>query len=139
MNLTLFFKLITGVIFQSQVLNYFYHPLKGSIDTAEKGYDSVYFYCPRVVAKDGMSVSLQISRGNYALSDKGYRKYSLNWENVEFGYSQYLTTEDAEILASNGINIEDNCFSVPIPVMEKIFALHGGIDWEKTIEGVNNL
>ena len=49
-------------------------------------YDNVYFYCPRVFAKDGFNVSLQIQNGNYCSSENGYRKFGHTWEEVEFGF-----------------------------------------------------
>ena len=81
MNLTLFFRLILTSIFQNSVVankkNYTNEPM---------GYNNQYFYCPRVYAKDGFNVSLQIHNGSYCTSDKGYRDFSPTMIEVEFGF-----------------------------------------------------
>jgi len=135
MNLTLFFRLASMVIGQG----------KNNYDLLNKGltssefYSSCYFLMPRVWAKDGFSVSLQINNGNYATSEKGYRELGHTWQDVEFGFP----SEDDELLHKHSEmygSETDEAFTavgtvgnIPVSVLEAIFAKHGGIDWDKTI------
>lgn len=117
MNLTLFFRLITMSVIQGGKSFTFKERFSN-----EEIYDKTYFFCPRVFAKDGFSVSLQIHTGSYCTSENGYRKLGHTWESVEWGFPSdvgSISVEDLEILLDN----------------------HGGIDWERTIsvEGYNKL
>jgi len=143
MNLKSFFSLIVGVLFQKQ--GSLIKPFYGSTpETSIDAYNSCYFYCPHVFAKDGMYISLQIHNGNYCKSDKGYRKFSLNWEEVEFGFPIGLNTQSEALIApfgecndSEDTILKSDVGRIPINVLEQIFALHGGIDWVKTCECSN--
>jgi len=144
MNLKSFFSLIIGVLFQrnGHLLRNIYN--NSSFGDAKESYDKVIFFCPKVFAVDGMNISLQIHHGNYCKSDKGYREFSQVWEEVEFGFPQGLKSESEALLAPYGeSNGSDDIFlisdvgRVPIEILEKIFKLHGGIDWEKTCECKN--
>jgi len=145
MDLLSFFKLIVGVIFQQRVICYM-KPYNEHVKTPSEAYQRIFFNCPRVVAMDGMSISLQIHNGNYCMSDKGYREYSLNWKEVEFGFPNGLNQESEAILAPYGecndesdTKLTSDVGRIPISVMEEVFKLHGGIDWEKTIDGVEKM
>ncbi len=152
MNLTLFFRLIIMSIFQQQVT---YD--KKSYTNEPMSYDNQLFFCPKVFAKDGFNVSLQIHNGNYCSSENGYRKLGHSFSDIEFGFP----SEDDTTLKTysemygqrtwdentNEIPFNESTFScvgtvgrVPITVLEEIFAKRGGIDWEKTIsiEQFNN-
>ena len=125
MNLTLYFRLIVTVLFQRQV-NY------KKRQSAIEDYNDVLFYCPRVIANDGFSVSLQIHNGHYCSSENGYRELGHTWKEVEFGFPSHNDEEFKEYAESP----EDVCGSVgsiPVSVLETIFEKHGGIDWNKTI------
>ena len=117
MNLTLFFRLICMSVYQS---------------TTKLDYAKTYLFCPRVVAKDGFNISLQINRGNYCSSENGYRKLGHTWQNVEFGYP----SESDELLiefADSPEELPNTIGSIPIDILEQLFLKHGGIDWDKTI------
>jgi hypothetical protein len=113
-------------------------------------YDNQLFFCPKVYAKDGFEVSLQIHNGSYCSSNNGYRKLGDTIEEVEFGFPSYnepLMFQYCEKWNScsyddngNEIPFDETIFDItgsvgriPISVMEKVFKLHSGIDWEKTI------
>jgi hypothetical protein len=98
----------------------------------QMSYDNQYFYCPRIYAKDGFNVSLQIHNGNYCGTENGYRTLGHTYESVEFGF----TSEHEPLMSEYGDNPNDTTGTVgniPITVLEEVFIKHGGIDWEKTI------
>lgn len=145
MNLTLFFRLILMSIFQKLVT---YN--KKSYFGENMSYGNQIFFCPRVVAKDGFSVSLQIHNGNYASSEAGYRQFDHTMNNVEFGFPseneplmhKYSESYGCGTFDQEGndvpfdpttFNIMDTVGNIPIAVMEEVFQKHGGIDWEATI------
>lgn len=138
MNLKSFFSLIVGVLFQKK--GSLIKPSHGSEpESSEDAYNSCCFYCPSVFAKDGMYISLQINHGRCCKSDKGYQKFSLNWEEVEFGFPEGLNSQSEALIAPFGEwnDSEDTVLTsevgrIPIDVLEQVFALHGGIDWVKT-------
>lgn len=151
MNLTLYFRLILSTLFQSQVT----YDKKSPFTERAMSYDNQLFYCPRVWAKDGFNVSLQIHHSNYCSSENGYREFGHTMEEVEFGFpseNEPLMFEYAEMYGynkpqfdDNGERLEDipfdiNTFNItdtvgriPVSVMEEVFQKHGGVDWEKTI------
>lgn len=126
MNLTLFFRLITMSVIQGGKSFAFKERLCN-----EDIFDKTYFFCPRVFAKDGFSVSLQMHTGNYCTSENGYRKLGHTWESVEWGFP---SEEDSMLIGEDvgSISVED---------LEILLENHGGIDWERTIsvEGYNKL
>lgn len=150
MNLTLFFRLITQVLFNPHVY------VRGEGLTGVKPtYDNTWFYCPRVYAKDGFNVSLQINHGNYCMSENGYRELGRTWEKVEFGFpseNEPLMHEHSEMWNSDTYSYDDEgnsteipfdastfdvtgtVGSIPVSVLEEVFEKHGGIDWEKSCE-----
>lgn len=123
MNLTLYFRLIVTVIFQK----------RGN----SKNYNNDYFFCPTVFAKDGFNVSLQINNGNYCESNKGYRRLGHTWNEVEYGFpskNEPLMWQYCEMFEEEKEgNVIGTVGRIPVEVLEAIFELHGGIDWEKTI------
>ena len=158
MNLTLYFRLILMSIFQRQVT----FDKKGLLGSP-MGYDTQLFYCPRVYAKDGFNVSLQIHHGNYCSSENGYREFGHTMEEVEFGFpseneplmhkyaesygyskpqfdEEWNRLEDVPF-SEDTFNITDTVGRIPVSVMEEVFEKHGGVDWEKTksIEAFNAL
>jgi hypothetical protein len=116
-------------IFQNSVIR----GVKSRIYASENmSYDNTYFYCPRVWAKDGFSISLQVHSTNYCASEKGYRKLGHTMKSVEFGFP----SEHDELLvpyAEDFENITETVGNIPVSVLEELFEKHGGIDWEKTI------
>ncbi len=131
-------------IFQSGVT----YDKKDPIRNKPMSYDNTSFFCPKVWAKDGFHVSLQIQWINYCSSENGYRQFGHSMQTVEFGFPSH----DDSLLHpySEGSYDEDQpavftavgtVGQVPVSVLEEIFAKHGGIDWEKTIsiETFNNL
>lgn len=147
MNLTLFFRLITMSIFQSQVV----YDKISSYGRGKMSYDNQLFYCPRVIAKDGFDVSLQIHNGNYCSSNNGYRTLGDTIINVEFGFpsmneplmfkysegygysNQYDENGEKLPFDESTFDITNSVGSIPILVMEEVFSKHGGIDWNATI------
>lgn len=153
MNLILFFRLIVMSIFQRQVV---YN--KESHRGDEMSYDNQLFYCPRVWAKDGFNVSLQIHNSNYCSSETGYRSLGHTMNTVEFGFpseDDVLLHEHCETYGCGSYDENDkeitfdpstftaigNVGTIPISVLEELFEKRGGIDWEKTIsiEAFNKL
>lgn len=135
MNLTLFFRLITMSIFQSMIKHY----------SKDINYDKCLFFCPKIVANDGFSVSLQIHNGNYCSSNNGYRELGHTMEEVEFGFpsmNEELMFQYSEMWSDNenDFDVTNTVGRIPISIMEEVFAKHGGIDWDKTIsiEQFNN-
>ena len=149
MNLILFFRLISMTIAQGSKNYSILHTTKKM--NPEEFYNSTHFYCPKIICKDGFSISLQINNHNYCSSENGYRKLGHTWEEVEFGFpseDDILLHQYSECYTSEDYNSEDNNFSsvgdvgrIPITVLEEIFKKHKGIDWEKTIsvEAYNRL
>jgi hypothetical protein len=145
MNLTLYFRLILMSIFQTGI----------TYDKKDRygrpmSYDNQHFFCPKVYAKDGFSISLQINRNNYCSSENGYREFGHTMQLVEFGFP----SEDDILLHryseeygyggwddnGNELPFDNTSFSavgrvgnIPVSVLEELFAKRGGIDWEKTI------
>lgn len=116
MNLTLYFRLISIALFQRGL----------------NKYDRTHFYCPPVHAKDGFSVSLQISYGNYCSSENGYRELGHTFDHVEFGFTSTHEPAMDEYAETEG-DTTTTVGRIPTAIMEQVFANHGGIDWEKTI------
>ena len=127
MNLTLFFRLILMSIFQTGVTS----GKKSYFDTA-MSYSNQFFFCPKIIAKDGFSMSCQIHNGNYCSSENGYRIFGHTIKTVEWGFPN----QNEELLASSAEspeNITESVGSISIEKLEQIFEKHGGIDWEATI------
>jgi len=144
MNLTLFFKLITQVIFSEKQISFCDYTRNNYV---KPDYKTCLFYCPRVYAKDGFNVSLQIHNGNYCESENGYRKLGKEWIKVEFGfpseneilmhpYSEMYGYDDnyEELEDKTAFNVMGTVGSIPVSVMEEVFEKHGGIDWVKSTE-----
>ena len=128
MNLTLFFRLITMSIFQGMISYY----------AKNLSYNNSLFYCPRIFANDGFNVSLQINHSNYCSSNNGYRTLGDTMINVEFGFpsiNEPLMFKHSEMWSDEetDFDVTSSVGSIPISVMEEVFAKHGGIDWDKTI------
>ena len=144
MNLTLFFRLAVVSIFQSQVTynkkNY----------TEPMSYDNQLFFFPRVFAKDGFNISLQIHKNNYCSSENGYRRLGHTFHEVEFGFpseDDVLLHKYSEMYGhsswdedGNETTFDPSTFTsvgsvgrIPVTVLEELFEKRGGVDWEKTI------
>ena len=153
MNLTLFFRLVIMSIFQQSVVD-----AKKDYFGKQMSYDNQCFFCPKVYAKDGFNVSLQIHNSNYCSTENGYRELGHTYEEVEFGFpseDDILLHKYSEMYGytnqydenDNEIPFDANTFSsvgtvgrIPLTVLEELFEKRGGIDWEKTIsiEQFNN-
>jgi hypothetical protein len=142
MTLILYFRLILTSIFQNMVQYY--------MKDTNKGYDRILFYCPKVVANDGFTVSLQINNANYCESINGYRELGHTMLDVDFEFpnmneelmfkysemwKDYIYDDDGNELPvdKSNFDVTNKVGSIPISVMEEVFVKHGGIDWEKTI------
>ena len=113
-------------IFQKRVTQMMKYSFRGD------SYKEFFFFCPRVYAMDGFSVSLQIHSGSYCSSEKGYRQFGHTMQEVEFGFP----SEDELMLreyAEEPDNIKGTVGRIPVNVLEEMFAKHGGIDWQKNI------
>lgn len=132
MNLTLYFRLIVSILFQPRSWK--------SFNNEPMSYDNTFFFCPKVVAKDGFAVSLQIHNGSYCQSENGYRTFGLTWKEVEFGFP----TMNAELMFQysemwsdaedkDTFDVTNTVGKIPIEVIEEVFTKHGGIDWEQTL------
>lgn len=144
MNLLLFFRLIVMSIFQSMITHTCKH------HGEDMCYDNQLFHCPRVFAKDGFNISLQINNCNYCSSNNGYRTLGHTMEKVEFGFPsmnepllwkygerygcEKYDEEGNEIpFDSTNYDVTGEVGIIPVEECEKVFEAHGGIDWEKTI------
>lgn len=95
----------------------------------------LYPYMPYIVCKDGFSISLQVSNGNYCNSENGYQQFGYQWKEVEFGFP----SEEEELLKEFADD-EDVCNSVgsiSIELAEEVLAKHGGIDLDRTLSKEN--
>jgi hypothetical protein len=124
---------------------------KKSLFEEPMAYNTQLFFCPKMYAKDGFNISLQIHKSNFCTSENGYRELGHTFEKVEFGfpseddvllhkysetygYGKYDSQTDSEL------PFDDSTFSsvgtvgqIPVTVLEELFEKRGGIDWEKTI------
>lgn len=126
MNLTLFFRLILMSIFQKGLTE------QVKIHGEKMDYKNVYFQCPVIWAMDGWHVSIQIMNANYCASENGYRQFGHTIERVEWGFP----SGDESLLKESAEEPEDvthTVGSISLELAERIFAKHGGVDWEKTI------
>lgn len=151
MTLQLFLRAWVTAIFQSQVI---YN--KTNFHNEKMSYDNQLFYTPRIVCKDGFSVSLQIHNSNYCSTENGHREFGYSYQSVEFGfpsendkdlakfsemygYSSYNYDvpegEDAVEIPFNEETFDctGTVGSVPIEDIQRILDNHGGIDWETTL------
>ena len=146
MKLEQYFRLIVTTIFQPSIRNL----MVSVIDNQKMSYNNQYFYCPRIVCKDGFSVSLQVNNGNYASSENGYSDFGLIWKELEFGfpsinekemfkysamygYGGYDENGDEKAFDEESFDIINSVGRIPINVMQDICDKHGGIDWDKTV------
>lgn len=130
--------------------NYFTLIVMSIFQMGKNKYDDTYFYCPKVICKDGFNVSLQINKGNYCSSENGYRKLGVDWQEVEFGFpsendkSMFKYSEGYGYGGydddSNEIPFNEDEFDVtntvgriPVDAMQKVLDSHGGIDWNATL------
>jgi hypothetical protein len=104
-------------------------------------YDNTYFFCPKVYAKDGFHVSLQIHHANYCASENGHREFGHTMEEVEFGFpseDDVLLHEYSEMFGYDEdskvpFTAVGTVGRIPVTVLEQLFEKRGGIDWDKTI------
>lgn len=90
---------------------------------------------PRIICKDGFSISLQVNHSNYCDSENGYQRFGYEWKTIEFGFP----SEEEELLEEFADN-EEVCISVgriTIELAEEVLAKHGGIDLDKTLSKEN--
>lgn len=128
MNLTLFFRLIVGILFQRIVISSF------GCKTSSEAYGKTLFFCPRVYCNDGFNISLQIHNGNYCTTENGYQTFGLTFESVEFGFPSSREPKLDEYSEEPG-NLE-TVGRIPINIIQEICDSHNGIDWDKTISQV---
>lgn len=92
--------------------------------TFERDIDKMYFTRPRVVCKDGFSISIQASYVNYCIPRL---TFSGDYEAVELGYPS-----KEESLIDDYAEDPDNLTSavygtVPVELVDKVLEKHGGI------------
>lgn len=110
-----------------------------AFDTLEDTYQHSRVLCPRIVCKDGFSISIQNNAGNYCGSENGYRTFGKYWVEVEWGYpSEPIDAEKygAELWGYENCpeKISDGVGRCRIGAMDDLLLEHGGIDFEKTID-----
>lgn len=92
--------------------------------TFERDIDTMYFTRPRVVCKDGFSISIQASYVNYCIPRL---TFSGDYEAVELGYPSKEEplindyAEDPDSLTSTVYG------TVPVELVDKVLEKHGGI------------
>jgi len=132
-NLVLYFRLIVCSIFQPMVKDYLKSPYSNYAGDRSVSYDNTLFFVPRVWAKDGWNVSLQIHNGNYCSTENGYREFGLTYERVEWGFPSTHESMLEESADGSTDDVTGSVGSIEVSLMEEIFAKHEGIDWETTL------
>jgi hypothetical protein len=94
-------------------------------------YDNSYFQLARIHCKDGFNVSIQINNGNYCETEMGYRKFGLDWQDVEFGLTS--VHEEKLVRYSNNPDTRGGVGKIDTDTLQEILDDHGGIDWEATL------
>lgn len=92
--------------------------------TFKRDIDKMYFTRPRVVCKDGFSISIQASYANYCIPRL---TFSGDYEAVELGYP---SKEEALIndYAEDPDNLTSTVYgTVPVELIDKVLEKHGGI------------
>lgn len=104
----------------------------GTQRSMETTYNHEIFFMPRVYCKDGFNISIQVSNGNYAGSERGYHTFGTDWKLVEWGYPSEVI--DAKKYNAEDENTKKTVGSVETSVLEELIQEHGGIDLQKTLQ-----
>ena len=114
-----------------------YRSKRVSMDEMKKVYAEQYFYLPRIVCKDGFSISIQVHNGNYCASENGTRQFGFNWLEVEWGYP----TENIDAKKYNAELWDDDQDTtntvggyVDINLIDSLVEEHGGLDIDATLK-----
>ena len=97
-------------------------------------YDTTIFFLPRIVCKDGFSISIQVHNGNYCASENGTRTFGLDWKLVEWGFpsedidAKKYNAESLPTTKSVGAYVE-------IGLIDELCEQHGGMDLQQTLRG----
>jgi len=87
---------------------------------------------PRIICKDGTTVSVQASEFHYSLPNSNRGPYKA----VEVGFPSVAPPLAWERYAENWENPTDTVYRfVPLELVSFYIASHGGIDVDKTFEG----
>lgn len=108
-----------------------------TLESMSEKYDSTIFFLPRIVCKDGFSISVQVHNGNYCESENGTRAFGLDWKLVEWGFP----SEDIDAKKYNAelYNTDDTTKTigayVEIGLIDGLCEEHGGMDLQQTLRG----
>lgn len=101
--------------------------------TFERDMDKMYFTRPRVVCKDGFSISIQASYVNYCIPRL---TFSGDYEAVELGYPSKKEPLIADY-AEDPDNLTSTVYgTVPVKLVDKVLKKHGGIIDEQELKMV---
>ena len=106
---------------------------KNTFDTMSESYDKEFFYIPRLYAKDGFNISVQVHHGNYCASENGTREFGLDWHEVEWGFP----SQEIDAVKYNAED-ESNTMGtvggyVSVELIEELMNEHGGFDLAMTL------
>ena len=101
-------------------------------------YQEKFFIIPRIVCKDGFSISIQVHNGAYCESENGYREFGYEWKKVEWGFP----SQDIDAMKYNAENrynsnpegTTETVGSCEIALIDKLIEEHGGIDLMATLK-----
>lgn len=115
---------------------------KCTLSSMREKYDYDNFRLPRIVCKDGFSISIQVNNCSYCASENGVREFGTNWKLVEWGYpsrkidpkkykcEDYLGDKDDV----SSINTKNSVGGyVEIELINSLCEEHGGVDVQETL------
>jgi hypothetical protein len=108
-----------------------------TLESMSEKYDNRIFFLPRIVCKDGFSISVQVHNGNYCESENGTRTFGLDWRLVEWGYpSEGIDAKkyNAELYGTDDTTKSIGAY-VEIGLMDELCEEHGGMDLQQTLRG----
>ncbi len=95
------------------------------------GYQVSTMLRPRIICKDGFSMSVQGNEMAYSIP----RKFVTEYQAMEVGYPSEVEDIILEHIELEGTNPIESVYPyVPIEVIEAVIQKHGGIDFEKTFQ-----
>jgi len=104
-----------------------------STESMTEKYNEDFFFLPRVVCKDGFSISIQVNHNNYCASENGTREFGLNWKEVEWGFPS-STINPIKYNAEDKKHTTDTVGGyVDINIIDELLNEHGGIDLQRTL------
>lgn len=105
---------------------------KPSLRTLMKNYERKVFFIPRILCRDGFSISLVANRYGYCGSENGLRTFGLHWELLEWGFpseeidAKKFNSEKNQTIDSIGGYVD-------VELIDELCEQHGGFDLKATL------